>query len=197
VGQLRGDFWSLLFTGDLDKTIEISQKSFAQMKKYNVYELRNAALTMEAYDLLGRMDWGAGFWNALVFQYVPGQIVGFEVKKSLQIGIPIFPYLYYFFNYKVPTGSTLTGLADSYAQFSWLGCLIFGAIGRVYKTVWASIYRGSMFSVLLYIGIISPAMVGVTHSIGTFLQGFTFNVGVMWLISKYAGISFRYQHNRI
>jgi hypothetical protein len=191
LGQLRGNFWGLLFSGDLQTAIDTSQTELSKLQKLNILELRNAAVMIEAADLTNRFGWGTGLWNDLVFQYVPGQIVGFGVKKSLQIAAR--PDLYQLFGYKVHPGTTWTGLGDSYAEFGYLGCLLFGAIGRIFKTLWVSIYHSSMFSALLYIGLISPAMVAITHGIGRFLQEFTFQVGVMYLVSRYAKVGSRYR----
>ena len=45
-------------------------------------ETYNAAVYMSVIDDSGPQSLGAEFWNMLVFSYVPGQIVGFDVKKS-------------------------------------------------------------------------------------------------------------------
>ncbi len=191
LGQLRGNFWGLLFSGDLHTAIDTSQTELAKVQKVDILELRNAAMMIEAADLTHRLGWGTGFWNDLVLQYIPGQLVGFGVKKSLQIGAR--PDLYQVLGYKIHPGTTPTGLGDSYAEFSYLGCLLFGAIGQIFKTLWVSIYRSSMFSALLYIGLISPAMLAITHGVGRFLQEFIFQVGVMYLVSRYAKVESRYR----
>jgi hypothetical protein len=190
LGQLRGTFWSLIFSGDLQGAVAASQSGLDTIKKNDILELRNAALLIDAADITNRYGFGTGFWDNIVFQYVPGQLVGFNVKRSLQFGTSI--NLNQLYGYRVPVGTTTTGIGDSFAEFGYFGCLIFAFIGRMFKTLWMSIYRGSMFSALLYIGLISPAMVGITHGIGWFIQSFIFQVGVMSLVAIYARTKFRF-----
>jgi hypothetical protein len=190
LGQLRGEFWSLLFSGDIQGVVDASQSGLVKIKKDDILELRNAALMIDAADLTNRYGYGTGFWDSIVFQYVPGQLVGIGFKQSLQFGTSI--NLNQIYGYRVPIGSTTTGLGDSYAEFGYFGCLVFAGMGRIFKTLWASIYRGSMFSALLYIGLISPAMLGITHGIGWFVQSIIFQVGVMSLVAMYARTKFRF-----
>jgi hypothetical protein len=186
LGALRGDFWSLLFKGDWETAWSATQKSLNVITKGEILELRNAAYMIDGADLTNTYGYGTGFWDSIVFQYVPGQIVGFDVKKSFQFGSSL--NLREIYGYSAPTGSTTTGIGDSYAEFGYFGCLIFAAIGCMFKTLWFSIYRGSIFSALLYIGLISSAMVGITHGISRFLQEFIFQTGVMYLVAKYSQI---------
>ena len=195
LGALRGDFWALLFSGDLQALVDTSNSSLAGVKKQDILELRNAALIINAVDSNHNYALGTGFWNSIVFQYVPGQIVGFDVKRSLQFGANFD--LKALYGYVIPNGSTYTGLGDSFAEFGYFGCLIFWAIARLFKTLWISmVSRQSVFSALFYIGIVSPAMLGITHGIGVFLQQLIFQVCVMFLVAKYAGISSQ-QHDNL
>jgi len=188
LGALRGDFWSLLFSGDWDKAVTTSQYHLDRVNKTDILELRNAALMIDAADLTNRYGYGTRFWDGIIFQYVPGQIIGQGLKQSFQFGSSV--NLNQIYGYSVPLGTTTTGIGDSYAEFGYFGCLIFGLIGRIFKTLWISIfYRGSMASALLYIGLISPAMVGITHGIGRFIQEFIFQVGVIYLVMNFSKIT--------
>jgi hypothetical protein len=188
LGALRGDFWSLLFSGDWDKAVTTSQTHLDKLNKNDILELRNAALMIDGADIVNRYGYGTGFWDNIIFQYVPGQIVGQGLKRSLQFGTSV--NLNQIYGYRIPLGTTSTGIGDSYAEFGYFGCLIFGLMGRIFKTLWISIfYRKSMVSALLYIGLISPAMVGVTHGIGRFLQEFIFQTGVIYLVAQFSKIT--------
>lgn len=181
LGNLRGDFWSMIFNGDWQSLSNSLQLNFDKVSKGEILELRNAALLIDAADKTSVFGYGSGFWDSIVFQYVPGQIVGFDVKKSLQFGTSID--LYTLYGYSTPSGTTPTGIGDSYSQFGYFGCLIFAAIGCIFKILWMSLlYRQSIVSGLLYIGLIGPALVGITHGIGRFLQEFIFQTGVMYLV---------------
>src|SRR5262249_2132379 len=48
-------------------------------------ELRNAAMLIEATRRSGQYQRGAGYWNHLVFRYIPAQFLGDRFKDSLKI----------------------------------------------------------------------------------------------------------------
>ena len=49
----------------------------------SILELRNAAFIIAATKATGNYEYGAAFWDELVFRYVPAQFVGADVKSSL------------------------------------------------------------------------------------------------------------------
>jgi hypothetical protein len=190
LGNLRGDFWTLIFNGDWQSLADSTQANFDKLNRGEILELRNAALMIDGADKTNTFGFGTGWWDSVIFQYIPGQIVGFDVKKSFQFGISVDLQAVY--GYNIPNGSTATGMGDSYNQFSYLGCLVFALIGCIFKTLWTSlVYRQSIVSSLLYIGLMGPAMVGITHGIGRFLQEFIFQVVVMYLIVRFSRESSR------
>jgi hypothetical protein len=98
--------------------------------------------------------------------------------------------------YEWSLGSTITGIGDSYVQFGYFGSLSFALIGYLFKTLWVtSIERKSVVSLLLMIGLISPAMIGVTHGIGRFLQEFVFQVTVVTIVAYYVRSESPVNHN--
>lgn len=188
VGELRGDFWMLIFQRDWQAIINASQQSFDNLRDGEVLELRNAAVLMDAAEKSGQYGFGTGFWDRLVFQYVPGQIVGYEVKSSLQFNWTQYD-LGGMYGYVMPTGTTPTGVGDSFVEFGYFGCLVFALIAYLFKSVWVpAVYLNSTVSQLLYIGLLSPAMVGVTHGIGRFLQEAVFQFIVVFWIRHYARV---------
>ena len=170
IGQLRGDFWGLAISGDLASISSASQQSFDKLIEGNVLELRNAAMAIEASSVYSRYGYGTGFWDALVFQYFPGQFFGYELKESLMFRwnlINTKEVLGYIF----PNGVTFTGIGDSFMEFSYFGSLIFAGIGYMFKTLWISAnYYKSKLSMLLYMGLLSPALICVTHGTTRFCK---------------------------
>lgn len=187
LGQLRGSFWTLVFNGDWQTVVSSSQQSLNTVSLGKTLELRNAALIMDASEQLNKYGYGTGFWDSIVFQFVPGQIVGFDVKKSLQFNLGTVGYLQTLYGYSIPNGSTPTGIGDSFMEFGYFGCVIYALIGFLFKNLWIStIYRGSVVSSILYIGLISPAMLGITHGIGRFCQEFIFQCGALFLVTYFS-----------
>lgn len=92
VGHLRdlGGAYQISKTGKIEthiptlsEILEIDWFDFKMFEesKYQS-ETHNAAIYMSATDETSSLYLGAEFWNALVFAYVPGQIIGFDFKKS-------------------------------------------------------------------------------------------------------------------
>ena len=188
VGQLRGDFWILVFQRDWRAIIDASQQSFNTLQGGEILELRNAAVLMDAAEKSGQYGFGTGFWDSLIFQYVPGQLVGYEVKNSLQFNWTQYN-LTEMYGYVMSTGTTPTGIGDSFVEFSYFGCLTFALIAYLFRSLWIPVvYLNSTVSQLLYIGLVSPAMVGVTHGIGRFIQEAFFQFIVVSWIRYYARV---------
>jgi hypothetical protein len=193
LGELRGGFWELVLNGKWQEVSSSVQKAFESQQKGEILELRNAAVFIDATEKTGMYGYGSGWWDSIVFQYVPAQIVGYDFKKSLQFHLITQETLENLYGYKIPTGSTPTGIGDSFTEFGYLGCLVFAVMGYIFKHLWISaVYQKSTFSMLLYMGLISPAMVGLTHGIGRFWQEAIFQVSFACLIAYYASSKQKY-----
>jgi hypothetical protein len=182
--QMRGGFWNSLFTGEL--VLEDFRNAYAGLQEGKILELRNAALITEYAELTGQYGYGTGFWNDIVFQYVPAQWFGRAFKDSLYLRLTRtnFQDLFY---YQRPTGTTSTGLGDSFAEFSYFGCFIFGFIGYFFKHLWISaVYRTSIYSQILYMGLVSSALIAVTHGIGRFINEAIFQFICLLFIIRFS-----------
>jgi len=180
IAQMRGEFWSSLFTGEL--MIEDFRNIYSGFHEGKILELRNAALITEHAEITGQYGYGRGFWDRIVFQYVPAQWFGRDFKSSLYL-MSEQTNFQDLFAYKRPTGTTSTGLGDSFGEFSYFGCFIFGFIGYFFKHLWVSaVYRGSIYSQVLYMGLVGSALLGVTHGIGRFINELIFQLLCLFLI---------------
>jgi hypothetical protein len=182
VGQLRNEFWVLLFTGNWTELLAATQLSFGRLVEGEILELRNAALLMDAANLTNEFGFGKGYWDVVVFQYVPAQILGAGFKSALQFKEQNFD-LETLYGYSIHVGTTVTGVGDTYLEFCYYGCLVFVLIAYLFKHLWiAGVYRQSMPCQILYAGLISPSMVSLTHGTGRFLQEFIFQLIFVLLI---------------
>lgn len=187
IGAQRGDFWVSLLSGHISVNDFLGGLDRILLQG-DVLELRNGAMLLEAANKLQKFGLGTGFWNNIVFQYVPGQLVGYDLKQSLQINWGVSQQdLLNVFGTSFPLGSTKTGIGESYTEFGYLGCLVFGVIAYLYRHIWiTAFYFNRKLSQILYIGLLSPAMVGITHGIGRFLQDAIFQAIFVGLAAKYA-----------
>jgi hypothetical protein len=133
-------------------------------------ELRNAALLMNFTADRGYYGWGTGYWDQLVFSFIPGQILGKKFKDSLGIHKTTKDvHLKWAYGYRTATGSTITGMAEAFTQFDYFGCLLFALSAILCKWLWLrSLVWNNVFEQCLYINIIQGAVIGVIvtgHSI--------------------------------
>ena len=191
VGNLRGGFWNLIFQQDWETLKTSAELSYETLQKGGTLELRNATLVIDAATLSGRYEYGAGYWNAFVFQYFPGQIFGHDLKQSLQFDLQREENISVY-GYAFPLGTTWTGIGDSYLQFGYFGALVFALMASFFKTIWIASSHRSILATLLMISLISPAMVSITHGTERFLQEFIFQIILISLVAYYCGIKFRY-----
>lgn len=162
---LTSDYRSIAKTGDWGQLLNLQPIENLQtfIEKGQILELKNAALLMDASVKTGQYGYGTDYWNNLVFRFVPAQIVGHDLKNTLQIQWPNYS-LQTLYSYNIPAGSTITGIADAFVQFDYFGSLFFLILGYLFKHLWISaIDRHNLVSQIFYVSLIAPAMISVTH----------------------------------
>lgn len=130
-------------------------------------EVKNAMYMIAATKAASAYQFGEAYWNRIVFSFVPGQWLGKDFKLGLMIGDPerddpsrlVSDYLAYTF----PTGSTMTGMGDSFNQFGFLGALFFAVLGCGFRYLWAAVQGDNPILQIFYIQSMVGAMRGVTH----------------------------------
>jgi len=185
VGAERGAFWAKAFLFRLD-LVDWS-RGLDEVIKGSILELRNAAILMDASQHTGQYGYGTGYWDNFIFRYVPGQIIGQDAKSALQFNL-IDRNLLESFDYSLPTGSTNTGIGDSFMEFSYFGSLFFFIEAYIFKHLWvAGTENKHVIIQILYIGLISAAMLSVTHGTVNFIPDVLFQaifLGVAVILSK-------------
>lgn len=168
------------------RQIDLAENFKEFLNQESILELRNAAMLIEATRRSGDYGYGAGYWNHLVFRYVPAQLLGQRFKQSLMI-----PHLgegvereLAGMDYVNPAGSTVTGMGDSFQQFGYLGCLFFAGLALVFHYLWRSASRpDALFAQLFYMQSCTCAMRSVTHWTLDLLPGLLYNgifLGAAW-----------------
>ena len=155
-------------------------------------ELRNAALMIDAASSSGAYEWGKLYWNNLVFRYVPAQLLGSAFKSSLTLNRANYSSLLRNkYNYRVPTGSTPTGLGDSFTQFDYFGCLFFALMAILYKWLWyRATFQDSFMDQVFYMVSCIYGMIAITHATAEFIPNILFTyislLPIIWFASKKA-----------
>jgi hypothetical protein len=121
-------------------------------------EVRNAILRIDHAAKALEFDYGKFHWNRLVFNYVPAQLLGDRVKRSLMLPMPPMAR-----DYDAVAGTTETGMADAFQSFWYFGALKFFLISYLLARVWASAKEGQAAGQLVYMLSVVPAMHVVSH----------------------------------
>jgi hypothetical protein len=133
-------------------------------QKESNLEFNNYVFQRQAYAEDMCYDYGIYHWNRLVFNYVPAQIVGADLKESLMFPLQDMHELVEVkYGYYWNPGSTETGYADSFGSFGWLGAVKFFLIGWMMGVLYNYAISGSFLGKLLYVYSLTIAMVSVTH----------------------------------
>jgi hypothetical protein len=155
-----------------------------------ISELKNATAVIAATEETGDYEFGAGYWNQIVFRFVPAQFLGKDFKNSLMIGgeqRDMSDFVEKVLGFELPVGVTVTGMGDSFNEFGYLGCLFFAALGYLFKTLWAGAnHPNGTVAQILYIQITTSAMRAATHQTVDFLPGFIYSVIFIGAIAFYA-----------
>src|SRR5213078_3855068 len=99
-----------------------------------ISELKNATALIAATQETGDYEFGAGYWNQIVFRFVPAQFLSRDFKDSLMIGGEqrnMSDFVYDVLGFQLPEGLTVTGMGDSFNEFGYVGCLFFAAAQTV------------------------------------------------------------------
>ncbi|QBG45956.1 hypothetical protein EGM51_00460 [Verrucomicrobia bacterium S94] len=127
-------------------------------------EFNNYIYLRQVHVELGKFDWGIKHWNGLVFNYVPGQLIGRATKKALML--PVLNEIKLaneMYGHVFLTGTTATGYLDAFASFGWLGFIKFYAIGYLMGVLYRHAMQGLFLGQLLYVYVLSQAMHAISH----------------------------------
>ena len=87
----------------------------------------------------------------------------------------------------LPSGSTVTGLGDSFMQFGYFGCLVFAGMAYAFKNLWtAANHAEGTGAQILYIQVMTTAMRALTHQTLDFLPGLIYGGVFIGLVVLYA-----------
>jgi hypothetical protein len=142
--------------------------NFTDIAKQGGAEVRNAAYNIAAVSRHMEFDFGLSHWDALVFAYVPAQVVGHSIKDSLFISLPQ-PALEVYY-YQPTLGSTWTGLSDAFQSFWYFGCLKFFLIAYCMQKIWLAARDGNLTAQLAYMLIPVYALEAITHNTQHFVD---------------------------
>jgi hypothetical protein len=193
-----GEYRTISSSGDWSKLAEINPLEALQnqVDTGDILELRSGALYMDAAVRSGNYGFGLGYWNTLVFQFIPAQLLGRSFKEDLQLRLTNFD-LQTLYDYDAPIGLTPTGVSDSFVEFDYFGCLFFFLLGYLFKNLWVIAVAGDIIvGRILYISLLAPALKSVTHTTAVCVSDSTFRLIFLGCLFFYAyKRSYRQSHS--
>ena len=89
--------------------------------------------------------------------------------------------------FRLPRGSTVTGIGDSFNQLGLFGCLVFAGIAYLFKNLWVAANQpNGTVAQILYIQVSTTGMRALTHQTVDFLPGFIYSAIFIGLVAWYA-----------
>ena len=187
INPMIGNIRNILASGNYEELhnlnpIEISYNyfiKFHETKQHNLLEVRNGALLMDLASEDNSFGLGTGYWDAFIKYYIPGQIIGKDIKESYKFNLTDRLEIGERYKYNYIAGQTFTGIADSFVEFYYLGCLLFFGLACIYKRIWCAAISGdNSLDQFTYSVLITPSMLVVTH--GT--QRFVRDIVLLWIL---------------
>lgn len=84
----------------------------------------------------GNYEWGSAFYNQLVQNYVPGSLIGYDLKNSFFKGNGVKgDWAKEVYGIPVAFYTSKSGYEDLFAEFSFFGCIVMYWIGRGFRRV--------------------------------------------------------------
>jgi len=147
--------------------ISVKEKLYQALDPDKI-ELKNGVYVVAAFSESGNYGYGSLFYDQLVINFVPRQIFGDKLRSSLMLedGYDFIDrQTVKTMHYYRPGNEFMSGYAELYSQFSYLGCLYFVLLGVIFKTLWiGSTTYSSPTCRILYMNLITIAMATVAFS---------------------------------
>ena len=152
--------------------IDYLGETLGEARRIETSELALATAWAAAAQRDAVFNFGTRYWDALVDQYVPGQLVGYDVKRGLQFGM--HPRVSDHFTFRFVTGLTSTGFYDAFGTFWFFGAIVFWAIARAMRWLYDAAVRGQIWAQYAYPYLAVDAMHTITHGTAAFITGLPF-----------------------
>jgi hypothetical protein len=161
-------------------------------------EMRSALYAIADAKEEGQYAYGAGYWDELVFRFVPAQILGEDFKKSLFLGDRMKELdVSKLAARGISVGTTITGAGDAFQQFGFPGALVFAVMGWLFRGLWILARdRPSPLIHAFYANAAVNAMRTVTHGTADFLPGLIYSILALGVLSFLTPSTLSLSHRR-
>ncbi|MDF7799411.1 hypothetical protein P4C99_08040 [Pontiellaceae bacterium B1224] len=132
---------------DIKKTLKRFGGSSDNSEEEGAIDARNGIIATSAVLSSSRYDYGFIVWNALVHNWVPGQIVGHGLKRALKVDVDSpGTVVSEEYGYRLARGSCVPGYAEVFASFGFLGCFFMYFLGKMARSIWDQAITGNLIA---------------------------------------------------
>jgi hypothetical protein len=128
-------------------------------------------------------------YNDLIQRYIPGQIIGYDVKNALKVDVGVQDLAD--FGYVQRTGTTVTGIASAFLSFWYFGALLFWAIAHLMRKWYLGAVNGNIGAQCVLLLITYSSIRSMPFSTNRFFLEFVniavFLVPALWIARLPAG----------
>ncbi len=148
-----------------------SGKLISNLLAGNEYtELHYPAVQLPATYKENEYNWGKGFYNRIVHQWVPKLLVGSEFKNALYLPGPDFnQHTLDQYGWSSQKGWIPTVIVDVFKEFSFFGFLLFIPFGIFYRWLWDYAQSGHTGAQIFYVALAPSAMYAIASGLTAFL----------------------------
>lgn len=147
-------------------------------------ELTVAAQMIDATTFYGSYDFGADYWNEVIFRFFPGQLFGRDFKAAIMIGSRGQDRFYR--NFYPLNGLTTTCVGDCFRHFGLLGCLFYFFLGGFFRELWKLSQTSNVLIKTFYIICMVQAILSVSHGSVNFLPGIIHMYVFLWIAAAFS-----------
>ena len=147
-------------------------------------ELTVAANMIDATSFYNNYDFGADYWNEMIFRYFPAQVFGSDAKAALMIGGRGQDRFYR--QYTPTNGLTTTCVGDAYRHLWYFGAFFYFFLGGFFRELRRSLATSNVLVKTFYIICMVQALLSITHGTVMFLPGIFHMFFFSWIAASYA-----------
>ncbi|WP_461508712.1 hypothetical protein [Rhodopirellula baltica] len=161
-------------------------------------ELEGAIMLTAAAKQKGLHSWGGEIYNGFVNKYVPGGIIGHELKRKMYAPVPFRTQTVlreFGSDSVIPNYTGKPSFYDSFTNFSYLGVILYLILGRIFASYSHLAFDHNDFRGVLFIALIGFLPPGLVYGAWEFIVPIFLPVIVFFVfIERYATTHPRYFH---
>jgi hypothetical protein len=128
-------------------------------------ETLDGMIVVGATYVRGNYQWGTGIYNMMIQNYVPGSLLGYELKDSLFLGNGIGQqWVTEIYAIPVAFYTSKSGYEDLFSQFSFFGCIVLYFLGRGFRLAHEAAIQRRDARAIIFLSFFASVPAGIAYS---------------------------------